>query len=293
MNNQGSGKKQTIAIIGTGLIGCSMAEGLRDISEVIIGVDSNTLHLQEALGRGLIDRSMSLDNAVTSAGIVILAVPVDTTINMLPRILDNIAPGSTVIDAGSVKSAICKCVEDHPNREQFVAAHPMAGIANSGPDASDSRLFINRKVIICEPEKSSRKAIDTATVIFSNLGMSIIYMEPDLHDHCVARVSHLPQVMAYCLSALTGTLDEKKNTMVKIAATGYESSTRLASSPSDMWIPIIQHNSDNLTSSLDEMITGLTAIKEMIGKGQWQDLEQVIEKANRSRELFLTAYKQS
>jgi prephenate dehydrogenase len=293
MDNHAPVKKYKLAIIGTGLIGCSMAEGLRDISELIIGVDNNIRHLQEALGRGWIDKSMSLANAVSQAGVVILTIPVDATVNLLPQILDNLGPRSIVIDAGSVKSAICRCVKDHPKRKQFIAAHPMAGLAVSGPDASDSRLFMNRKVIICEHDKSSNEALELATLIYNKLGMSVVYMEPDLHDYCVAQVSHLPQVMAYCLSALTAEPGEKKGSMIKIAATGYESSTRLASSPSDMWIPIIQYNQANLISSLDEMIDGLSDFKELIKKGKWEILEQVIEKANKSRESFLTAYKQA
>jgi prephenate dehydrogenase len=293
MDNHAPVKKHTLAIIGTGLIGCSMAEGLRDISEMIIGVDNNTRHLQEALGRGWIDKSMSLANAVSQAGVVILTIPVDATVNLLPQILDDLSPRSIVIDAGSVKSAICHSVKDHEKRAQFVAAHPMAGLAVSGPDASDSRLFMNRKVIICEHDKSSEEARELATMIFTKLGMSVVYMEPDLHDYCVAQVSHLPQVMAYCLSALTAAPGEKKSSMIKIAATGYESSTRLASSPSDMWIPIIQYNQENLITSLDEMIDGLSDFRELIKKGKWDILEQVIEKANKSRESFLTAYKQA
>ena len=293
MDNHAPGRKLTIAIIGTGLIGCSMAEGLRDISEVIIGVDNNTRHLQEALGRGWIDKSMTLASAVSQAGLVILTIPVDATVNLLPQILNDVSPRSVVIDAGSVKSAICRCVDDHPKRAQFIAAHPMAGLALSGPDASDSRLFMNRKVIICENDKSSEEALDLATSIFNKLGMSVVYMEPDLHDYCVAQVSHLPQVMAYCLSALTGAPGERKSSMIKIAATGYESSTRLASSPSDMWIPIIQNNQENLISSLDEMIGGLSEFRELIKQGKWDMIEQIIEKANKSRDSFLTAYKQA
>jgi prephenate dehydrogenase len=293
MDNHAPEKKHTLAIIGAGLIGCSMAEGLRDISELIIGVDNNTRHLQEALGRGWIDKSMSLANAVSQAGVIILTIPVDATVNLLPQILDNLGPRSIVTDAGSVKSAICQSVKDHPKRKQFIAAHPMAGLAVSGPDAADSRLFMNRKVIICEHEKSSKEALELATLIYNRLGMSVVYMEPGLHDYCVAQVSHLPQVMAYCLSALTGAPGEKKSSMIKIAATGYESSTRLASSPSDMWIPIIQYNQENLISSLDEMIDGLSDFRELIRKGKWDMLEQLIEKANKSRESFLTAYKQA
>lgn len=288
MDNLRSGEKDVIAIIGTGLIGCSMAEGLRDISEEIIGVDNNTSHLQEALGRGWIDKSMSLENAIAKAGIVVVTLPVDATIRLLPGILEGIDSRAVVIDAGSVKSAICKNVENHPGRPQFVASHPMAGLAVSGPDAAGSRLFMNRKVIICEHERSSGHALDIARLVFGRLGLKIIYMDPELHDVCVGRVSHLPQVISYCLSAINQG-DEGKP-LTGVAATGYESLTRLASSPAGMWIPILQHNRDNLISSLDEMISGLSDIRNMIDQEHWQRLEQLIEKANKSREQFLSEY---
>jgi prephenate dehydrogenase len=293
MDNQLSEEKQSIAIIGTGLIGCSMADGLRDTVKEIIGVDNNTGHLQEALYRGWIDKSMPLKKAVSRAGVIIVSVPVDATIRLLPLILDNAGPQAVVIDAGSVKAAICRSVKDHPKRAQFIAAHPMAGLALSGPDASDARLFRDRKVIICEHEKSSEKALNKASGIFNRLGLNIIYMEPDLHDLCVAQVSHLPQVIAYCLSALTGNTQAKKESMINIASTGFESTTRLSSSPANMWLPIIQHNRDNLSVCLDEMIGSLSDVRDMINQGRWKPLEKLIENANKSREIFLSASKQA
>ena len=291
MDNSETSERSIIAIVGTGLIGCSMAEGLRDISSEIIGVDNNTGHLQEALSRGWIDRSMSLEKAAGYANIIILSVPVDASIQLLPRILELIAPQSTVIDAGSIKGAVCRIAQDHAKRKQFVAAHPMAGLAVSGPDASDSRLFRNKKVIICEKEKSSEKALKKASLIFDNLGMDIVYMDPDLHDLCVARVSHLPQVLAYSLSAFTGGEDKHNEPMLNIASTGYESATRLASSPAEVWIPVFQNNRVNLSESLDELISSLSGLRDMIKDGGWKSLEDHIKKANKSRQLFMSVYK--
>ncbi len=291
MVNQEKKGELKIVVIGTGLIGCSMAEGLRDIAGEIIGVDNDAGHLQEALDRGWIDRSMSLEKALGEAGVVIMAVPSDSAIKLLPYVLDRISRRSAVLDTGSVKVDICRSVRDHPRRDQFVAAHPMAGLAVAGPDASDSRLFMNRKVIICESDKSSAESLDTASAIFNKLGMGIILMKPDIHDLYVAKVSHLPQVIAYCLSLIAGRAEDKNEPMINIASTGFESSTRLASSPSNMWIPIFQHNSDNLTESLNEMIGELSGVRDMINDGDWQALEKLIEKANRSREDFLSVYK--
>lgn len=285
-------QKPAIAIIGTGLIGCSMADGLKDIASEIIGVDTNAGHLQEALDRGWIDRSMSMSRAVGYAEIIILSVPVDVTVNLLPLILDQAGSGSVIIDAGSVKGAICRGIRGHPGRDKFVAAHPMAGLAVAGPEAAGAGLFRNKKALICEHEKSSGRALEAALSIFDHIGMDVIYMEPDIHDLYVAKVSHLPQIMAYCLSSLTGRDKDKKENAVTIASTGFESSTRLASSPADMWVPIFQHNDKHLYDSLDEMIILLTEVRDMIKNGRWQNIQKLIEEANMSREYFISAYKQ-
>lgn len=316
MDNKTEDGRPALAIFGTGLIGCSMAEGLRDMVSEIIGVDNNSAHLQEALYRGMIDRSMSAEKAAAYAGIIVIAVPVDATIELLSLVLDRAVEKAVVIDAGSIKGAICRSVADHPKRKQFVAAHPMAGLALSGPDASDARLFRNKKVIVCEKENSSDHALNTALDVFKRLGMELVYMAPEVHDMFVARVSHLPQVLAYCLSAINSkkisgdrpsnqnpdsleAKDDRKinekiastESAVSIASTGYESATRLASSPADMWIPILNHNRSNVTGSLDEMIAGLTDIRDMIRKGDWESLEKIIDKANMSREHFISVYK--
>lgn len=292
MKNTGIQKEKIkIAIVGTGLIGCSMAEGLRDAAGEIVGVDNNTGHLQEALYRGWIDRSMSLEKAVSCADLVIISVPVDAAIKLLPGILDLVGDRTVVIDAGSVKSAICQSVKDHSQRTKFVAAHPMAGLAVSGPEASDAGLFRNRKVVICEHDKTSEHALNMASFVFDRLGMDIINMEPEVHDLYVAQISHLPQVVAYCLSAITEVSDDKRESMINIASSGFESSTRLASSPAGMWIPIFEHNSEFLAGSIDDMIGRLSEIRNLIKEKNWKSLTRLIEKANRSREKFLSAYK--
>ncbi len=291
MNKRKSQEQSIIAIVGTGLIGCSMAEGLRDIAAEIIGVDKNTGHLQEAFYRGWIDRSMSLEKAAGYADIIIVSVPVDKSIQILPVILDLMSPRATVIDAGSIKGAVCRITRDHSRRNQFVAAHPMAGLAVSGPEASDSGIFRNKKVLICEKERSSEAALGNASVIFDKLGMETVYMDPDLHDLCVARVSHLPQILAYSLAALSAGEDKSNELMLNIASSGYESATRLSASPSDVWIPVFQHNRTNLCDSLDEIISSLAGLRDMIKDGSWESLEGHIEKANKSRELFISVYK--
>ncbi len=291
MHSQESYSNLKITIVGTGLMGCSMAGGLRDIATEITGVDNNSSHLEEALARGLIDRCMSLEEAVADSGLILVTVPVDTSIELLPRILDHSGAHSVVIDAGSVKAAICRSIENHPARSRFIAAHPMAGLAVAGPVASDPRLFHDRKVVICEHEKSSSMAMDTASWIFEKLGMQIIYMDPGIHDEIAARISHLPQVTAYCLAALMAGSDDNGLLATRMASTGFESSTRLASSPAGIWIPIFQHNSEKISACLEEMIDLLSETRDMVKSNRWDLVARLIEKANKAREKFLNDWK--
>jgi prephenate dehydrogenase len=280
--------KISITIIGTGLIGCSMAEGLRSLASEITGVDTSSAHLQQALSRGIIDRCSSLENALMDASLVLITAPVDATIDLLPSILDNTGSQAVVIDAGSVKGAICDSVAGHPARKRFVAAHPMAGLAVSGPDAADARMFRDRSVIVCEHEKSSPRAMDTASTVFGLLGMHMIFMSPSDHDVRVARISHLPQVISYCLCALAAAGNQEDlRSLAAIASTGFESSTRLASSSPDMWIPIFRTNREKLSASLEEMISILAETREMINGERWGQVKGLIEKANSARKSFL------
>ncbi len=190
-----------VTIVGLGLIGGCMGIDLRraGIATSLVGVDLNEDHGKQAVELGLVDRVESEDKALAWADVVLLAIPVNTMSALLPQVLDTVNPQAVVIDTGSTKSTICRAVANHPNRHQFVAAHPIAGTENSGPAAAFAGLFRNNTNIICEKDKSSEKAVSTAELIFNTLGMNTIFMEPDEHDKHVAYVSHLSHVSSFLL----------------------------------------------------------------------------------------------
>ena len=189
------------AIIGLGLIGGSMAIDLRKagLATSVLGVDKNPDHAGRAVELGLVDQIVTLEEAVINADMIITAIPVNAIKAVLIKILDHISEKTIVIDTGSTKSMICRAIEKHPKRGQFVAAHPLAGTENSGPDAAFSGLFLQKTNIICEKEKSSEKALEAAERIFSALQMRTIFMDPVEHDKHVAYVSHLSHVSAFLL----------------------------------------------------------------------------------------------
>ena len=118
---------------------------------------------RRAVELGLVDKIDNEGTAISSADLVVLAIPVNALSQLLPSVLDSIKKEAVVIDTGSTKSMICRAIDHHPNREQFVASHPIAGTENSGPDAAFEGLFRDKTNIICEQEKSSKEALKLRT----------------------------------------------------------------------------------------------------------------------------------
>ncbi len=162
-----------VTIIGLGLIGGSIAMDLRKagVATTLTGVDQIAENAETAITLGLVDKVESLENALPTADLVVLAIPVNALAQLLPSVLDSISPQAVVIDAGSTKGLICRAVTGHSRRSQFVAAHPIAGTENSGPTAALTGLFRNKTNIICERERSSEAALAIALTSIRSAGV--------------------------------------------------------------------------------------------------------------------------
>lgn len=275
-----------IVIIGTGLIGGSIALGIRGFNTHVIGVDSNIDNANKALELGIIDEIMPLQQAITIADLIIIAIPVDATIKVLPEILSAINENTIVVDMGSTKVNICNCVANHPRRANFVAAHPMAGTENSGPEAAFADLFKDKKIIICEKEKSSKAALKQAQLLCKILKLQILYMLPEEHDKHIAYVSHLTHVIAYALSLTVLEIEKDEKAIFELAGSGFGSTVRIAKSSTDMWTPIFQQNAKYLTASIDKYIDILQNFKKSIQENNHDELYNLIKEANKIRKVL-------
>jgi prephenate dehydrogenase len=275
-----------LTVIGLGLIGGSMAKDLRKagMASKITGVDANPENAQEALRLGIVDRVETLENAVTKADMVIIAIPVDKMLNTLNRVLDLISDQTTVIDVGSTKKAIAGAVDNHPKRRNYVPAHPMSGTENSGPTAALEGLFEGKINIICDQEKCGPQHLAFAEKVFQVLGMSIAYMTADEQDHSTAFISHLPHAAAFALA--NAVLDkEDREIIFDLASGGFNSTVRLAKSSPEMWGPIFQQNRDYVVESLDVYIKHLKAFKKSIETDPEQ-MMALMRNANRIRGIL-------
>lgn len=276
-----------IAIIGLGLIGGSMAIDLRKrgFASHIIGVDSSKLHAETALNIGLIDQTSTTDNAVKQAELIILAIPANETIKLLPKVLDQVE-NQVVTDACSIKANICERIKYHPKRANFVASHPMAGTENSGPWAAQSGLYDGKAVIFCDAEDSDPEAVKTVNKLYDYLNMRPLYMNAYNHDVKVAYVSHISHISSFAL-ALT-VLDKERNekNIFDLASGGFDSTVRLAKSSAEMWSTIFENNSENVISVLDTYIDKLNEFKTAIQKNKNGDVSDLINKANRIKKIL-------
>lgn len=276
------------AVIGLGLIGGSIAIDLRKtgLASRIVGVDRSADHGQRALALGLVDELADMQQAVADADLVITAIPVNAIKTVITEILDHTRDEAVVIDTGSTKAMICKAIEHHPKRNQFVAAHPLAGTENSGPDAAFSGLFDQKTNIICEKEKSSDHALKTAERIFTALGMRNIFMGPVDHDRHVAYVSHLSHVSAFLLGQTVLDIEKDEKNIFNLAGSGFASTVRLAKSSPDMWAPIFEQNAEYLSQALLEYIMHLQKFQYHLMKRDVKELHRIMTNANHIRTVL-------
>jgi prephenate dehydrogenase len=276
-----------VFVIGVGLIGGSMALDIKakNRNVIIFGIDKNKEHLQQAIDLHLIDEAAELDD-ISVADIVIIAVPVDATLLLLPKILDRISSDTLVFDVGSTKSFICESVTNHPKRSNFLATHPITGTEFSGPSAAEKELFKGKTNIICEVEKTSFHFQVKAKKLFEDMGMKIIYMEPDAHDKHIAYCSHLSHICSFMLGKTVIEKEKDERGIFDLAGSGFASTVRLAKSSPSMWTPIFMQNKENVIDSLEEFIQNLTHFKDALITDNHQELFNEMKGVNRIREIL-------
>ncbi|WP_254561748.1 prephenate dehydrogenase [Dyadobacter diqingensis] len=271
-----------ISIIGVGLLGGSFALSLREKypNMKFVGVDQSLVNQKIALAKGLVDEIMTLEEALQVSELNVLATPVDAITALLPKLLDQLPEGRTVMDFGSTKELICQVADAHPKRAQFVAVHPMAGTENSGPGAAFKELLPGKNVIICDKEKSNSDSLTLVDTFLRDVGMKIHYMTPVEHDLHLAYVSHLSHISSFALGLTVLEKERDEKAIFDMASTGFSSTVRLAKSSPQMWAPIFDQNKINVSKALGDYIEFLKKFKEAIDSKDLTTSLDFMSKAN-------------
>ncbi len=276
-----------VFVIGIGLIGGSMVLDIKDLypDATIYGIDTNEKHLDQAIELGVIDE-MATFTDLMHADFVIVSVPVDVALTVVPQVLDAIGEQTIVFEVGSTKLPICEGIANHAKRRNFIATHPIAGTEFSGPSAAIKGLFQGKTNIICEVEKTTFKLQERALALFQEMGMRIRYMDPKSHDKHIAYVSHLSHISAFMLGKTVIDKEKHEQDIFDMAGSGFESTVRLAKSSPAMWTPIFKQNRKQVVKTLNEYISNLSKFKELLENEDYEAIYNEMESVNKIKEIL-------
>ena len=277
---------QRIAVIGLGLIGGSWGLALKEhgFPGVRVGYDQPEV-LRRAFASGAVDEAEEdWRRAVKGAGLVILAMPVGPTLNLIGELNGFLAPGALVTDTGSTKTEICSRAQQRIHGDMlFIGGHPLAGKERSGIDNAEAALFEGAVYVLTPPglETLQDARGQAFSALIASVGAKAWVMDAAAHDHALAYLSHLPQLLSTALASLITDKQREEALPIELAASGFRDATRLAESPYSVWRDICATNAGNIRESLDALINQLERIKQHLADPL---LEQDFEEALRLRE---------
>jgi len=277
-----------VTVIGLGLIGGSFAKSLSELSAdyTILGCDLSAENEEKAMALGLVSECLPMEQAISKAEIILLAIPVDALESMLSGILDRVRPDQLVIDFGSTKLNIAQSVISHPKRANYLAAHPMAGTENTGPEAALSGLYENKILILCDHELTNKDLLEQANSIFDLLSFQVIFMDSESHDKHIAYVSHLSHVSSFMLGLTVLDIEKDEENVFNMAGSGFMSTVRLAMSSPDMWTPIFLQNKKNVKNALSQYIERLQLFEKALDGDNFNDLHRMMTSANQIKKAL-------
>ena len=261
-----------LALIGTGLIGSSIARAARaqNAARSIVATARTPATRRRVAELGIADQVVETNAAaVEGADLVIVCIPVGACGAVAKEIGPHLAPGTTVSDVGSVKAAVLREMAPYlPKGVHFVPAHPVAGTEYSGPDAGFAELFVNRWCILTPPEGVDPAAIERLAAFWRTLGANVETMSAEHHDLVLAITSHLPHLIAY---TIVGTADEfsqvTRSEVLQFSAGGFRDFTRIAASDPTMWRDIFIANKDAVLEMLGRFNEDIAALTRAIRNG--------------------------
>lgn len=283
-----------VTIIGTGLLGASLALALRSRGYAgrIVGVGRRAETLEKARALGCFDdllvsagEALEQGQSLGKAGeahLAVLAVPLGYFREVFLKVSMCADESLIVTDVGSAKASVCEMAEELlPVVTRFVGSHPMAGSEQQGPGAADAALFVGKPCVVTPRADTDEDALEAVVGMWELVGMKVKPMDPVGHDRAVALVSHLPHAVA---SMLVKAVTDDGGEALTIASTGFADTTRIASGDAGIWLDIFETNRDAVVGSVDKMISELERFKKALARSDSGALKRLLEGAKQERD---------
>jgi prephenate dehydrogenase len=279
---------KTLAVVGVGLIGGSLAMALRRAGAVttIVGYDRDGAALERAAQMGVIDTfAGSVSEAAKGADLVVIAVPVRAIGSVLHDVALSIDPGAVITDVGSTKGEVVRtaATELRERFARFVPGHPIAGREASGVEAATAELFRGARVVLTPGAETAADAVEVVRGAWEAAGARVATMTAGDHDRIFAAVSHLPHLLSFALVSEIAARDNAAE-LLGFAAGGFRDFTRIAASSPEMWRDIALQNRAALLAELDRYGAQLAVFRELVDKGDGPGLERLMAEARASRQ---------
>jgi cyclohexadieny/prephenate dehydrogenase len=288
-----------VALIGLGLIGSSLARGLRQagLAESIVGCARTARTRKLARQLDLVEQTYRRPaQAARDADLVVLGTPIGAYAEIAAAIGPVLKPGAIVTDVGSVKRAVIVDVAPHlADGVHLVPGHPVAGTEHSGPEAGFAELFQDRWCVLTPAPETPRPAVDRVAEMWRRLGMRVELMDADHHDRVLAITSHLPHLIAYTIVGTVFDLEHElrgeslargegidRGEVIKYSAGGFRDFTRIAGSDPTMWRDVFLNNRDAVLEMLGRFTEDLLALQRAI---RWGEGDVLYELFARTREI--------
>jgi cyclohexadieny/prephenate dehydrogenase len=285
---------ERIALVGLGLIGSSIAWGVRrgGLAAEVTGFARSPATRARAAELGFCDRVCeTVAEAVADADLVILCLPVGACGAVAAEIAPLLKPGTVVSDVGSVKADVIAAVAPHlPATVRFVPAHPLAGTEHSGPDAGFASLFDNRWCILTPLPDQDTADVDRVRALWEGLGAKVAEMTPEHHDLVLAVTSHVPHAIAYTMVGVADDLQRVTDSeVIQYSAAGFRDFTRIAASDPTMWRDVFLHNRDATLDILGRFTEELFQLQRAIRLGDGEFLHDYFTRTRAIRRGIIEA----
>ena len=278
---------RSIALIGLGLIGSSIARAAREHAAEIelTGYDDDPDIRRRAADLQFVDRVVEQPAAaVTGADLVILCVPVGSMSAAARAIAPGLKQGAIISDVGSSKAIVATVLREVLPDAIIIPGHPIAGTENSGPEAGFATLFRGRWCILTPDESAPSEAVQRLSGFWSSLGARVEIMDARQHDLTLAATSHLPHLIAYTIVGTASDLESvTQNEVIKYSAGGFRDFTRIAASDPKVWRDILLANKNELLEQSRLFQRSLAGLEKLIESGDGEGLESLIHQASSTR----------
>jgi prephenate dehydrogenase len=265
-----------IAVIGLGLMGGSLARALHARGVHVLGYDRDGTQLDAAMREHVVSEPLDSSlEGLTSAEVVILALPVDATIATLGTLLPRVGAARLVMDVASTKRSIVAAAEAAGLGARYVGAHPLTGSHRSGWGASRASLFEDARVFLCPAPSTARSTLALAESLWRELRAGVETLDAAVHDEQMAWRSHLPHLLSSALALTLRDAGVRRSAL----GPGGRDMTRLAGGSASMWGPIVSDNAGPIADALEACEARLRAFREALVSGEPGDARRFLETA--------------